>query len=166
MLQIKACGRELRFSVEIVFSRRIEKLRRGNLLCCASETYRQRKGLRIGEGESIKICLGNFLVAHAENFQVFQRFRVSKTSYNKSGCAGTTIFRRNCLVSGKKNFVAENLSLLCFRKFPAVKSFCRSAEGEEYPEFAPKIFCPKTPNKNLGKSISVSLISGIEKCYR
>ena len=56
------------FSVEIFLSHSAEKFCRGTLLCCVSETFRQRKSLWIRRGVS-RFSVESFLSNSAENFR-------------------------------------------------------------------------------------------------
>ena len=55
--------------------------------------------------------------------------------------------------------------MLCFRNFPVAKKFMDKNGGGEYQELPSKNFCLTVPKNSVGKSFSVSLISGIEKLY-
>ena len=52
--------------------------------------------------------------------------------------------------------------MLCFRKFSVAKKFMD--ERGEYQNFPSKIFCLTVPKTFVGEPLSISLISGIEKC--
>ena len=55
--------------------------------------------------------------------------------------------------------------MLCFRNFPVAKKFMdkNGGGGREYQELPSKNFCLTVPKNSVGKSFSVSVISGIEK---
>ena len=94
------------FSVEFFLSRSTEKLRRGTLLCCVSENFRQRKSLWIKGGgrEGIsRFSVKNFCLTVPKNF-VEETFCVSKNFWYRKMLgiregAGITIFRQNYFVS-------------------------------------------------------------------
>ena len=53
--------------------------------------------------------------------------------------------------------------MLCFRKFPVAKKFM-DKRGGEYQGFPSKIFCLTGPKIFSGEALSISVISGVEKC--
>ena len=55
--------------------------------------------------------------------------------------------------------------MLCFRKFLVAKKFMDKREGE-VSRFPSKIFCLTVPKIFVGEALSISLIWGVEKCYR
>ena len=62
-----------------------------------------------------------------------------------------------------KNFVGEPFCAV-FQKFPVAKKFMDKKGGGEYQNFPSKIFCLTVPKIFVGEPLSISLISGIEKC--
>ena len=68
-----------------------------------------------------------------------------------------------------KNFLSHSAekflrgTLLSFRKFLSSKNVSDKREGG-YQDFLSKIFCLRVPKIFVGEPLSVSLISGIEKC--
>ena len=57
-----------------------------------------------------------------------------------------------------------NTSVLYFTKFSVVKKFMHRS-GVEYQDVPSKAFCPTVPRNFVGKSSSVSLLSGAEEVW-
>ena len=53
--------------------------------------------------------------------------------------------------------------MLCFRRLRVAKKFM-DKRGGDYQDFPSKIFCLTVPKIFVGEPLSVSLISGTEKC--
>ena len=106
----------------------------------------------------VKIFLwGNFLpLGCSDGGPVVSRFSEypSKTSFSLSLTSGIekfyasegyiTIFRRKFFVSQCQKISWRNLSVLCFRIFPAAKKFF-DKRGGEYQDFPSKLFCLTVP---------------------
>ena len=111
------------FSVDFV-SHSTEKLRRGIFLCCVAESFRWRKSLSIRKGGEYQDFPSKFFCRTMPRiFKCFIDFGYRKQVTDKSGCAGTTIFRRNCFVSQERKTSCRKPSVLFFRKIPLAKKF-------------------------------------------
>ena len=69
---------------------------------------------------------------------------------------------KNLLSHSAEKFRKGNPSVLCFRKIPAAKKFMDKMG--EYQDFPSKKFCLTVPKIFVGEPLSISLISGVEKC--
>ena len=72
-------------------------------------------------------------------------------------------FLSKFFVSQCRKISQGNPSLLCFRKFPVAKKFMDKSGGE-YQDFPSNFFCLTVPKIFVGEPLSISLISGVEKC--
>ena len=105
-----------------------EKLCRGNLLCCVSESFRWRISLWMRSGESIKIFRRNFLSQSVENFRrgTFSLISGIEKFYASEGYV--TISRRKLLSHSTETFRRRTL-LCCFGKFPVANKFLDEKRG-------------------------------------
>ena len=55
--------------------------------------------------------------------------------------------------------------MLCYRTFLVARKFMEKKGEGEYRNFPSKCFRLKVPKKFVRESFTVSLVSGIEKCY-
>ena len=126
---------------------------------CFPEIFRKNLWIRGGISRfSVEI----FMSHSAENFRkeillFLRKFLVSKSFMDEKG--GITFFRRKFFVSQCRKI--SWASLQCLRKFGVSKNFM---DNRGYQDFPSKIFCLTVPKIFVGEPLSVSLISGIEKC--
>ena len=116
----------------------------------------------VSQDRNEKLCNGTLLLS--ENFRMeillfLRKILVSESFMDEKG--GITFFRRKFLVSQCRNFSCS--SLQCFRNFGVSKNFMRN---RGYHKFPSKFFDLTVPKHFVKEPFSVSLISGIKKCYR
>ena len=122
----KGEGGVSRFSVESFLFHIAEKFCRWTLLCCVSESFRQRKSLWIrGEGECQDFRSKIFCLTVPKKF-VEEPFCVSENLWFRKMLgiregAGITIFRQNCFVSQYRK--TRRGTFWCFKKFLVSKYF-------------------------------------------
>ena len=150
--------------VEIFVSQdRNEKLCKGTLLFSRKQKISGiEKNLWIRGGisrSSVEIFMSHSAEKFCKGILLFLgKFLVSKSFMDEKG--GITFFRRKFLVSQCRKI--SWASLRCFRKFGVSKNFMHN---RGYQNFPPKIFCLTVPKNFVKEPFSVSLISGIKKCW-
>ncbi len=164
----KRGGGSIKIFVENFLSHSAEKFCRWTLLCCVSESFRQRKSLWIrGEGGVSRFSVENLLSHSAEKvrrgtFLCFGKSLVSKNVRDKRGGGYHDFPSKLFCLTVPKNFVGE--------PFGVSKNFwCRSTlwfRGICH-EFPSKIFCLTVPKHFVEEPFGAVFqkFSGSEKVY-
>ena len=143
-----------------------EKFRRETFLICASENFWSRKKIRIRGGwggGKITIFCQNFLSDSAEKLR-----RGTHQCVINFGCRKILGFRELChdFVSKILSHSAEKFRRETFLICASEISWSRKKiriRGGDISRFSVKTFCLTVPKNFVEETISVSLISGIER---
>ena len=123
--------------------------------------YFMQKGITIFRW---KIFVSQYEKFRRANRMCLRKFRVSKVFMPKRGISRFSI-KKNCCLTVPK--ILRRGTLLCFRNFLVSKKLMdKRGEGRrEYHDFPSKNVCLTVPKNFVGETVSVSLISGIERFY-